>query len=75
MYLEFKFVNQEQLHIYVFGTGIRQILRKGGDYVYQIQIDGAQNCSCMCMCIEFLIEVLKRKNVHIFFLLGWCMSR
>ena len=40
-------------------------------YVYLIQIDGAQNASGICMCIEFIIRVFKEKNVHVFFLLAW----
>ena len=33
--------------------------------VHLIQIHGAQNCSCMCMCIEFVIQVPKQKNAHV----------
>ena len=33
--------------------------------MYLIQIDAAQNCSLMCICIEVLIQVLKRKNMHV----------
>ena len=40
-------------------------------HVYLIQIDGAQYFSCMCMCIECLLQVLKQKNAHVFFLWGW----
>ena len=28
----------------------------------EFKIDGAQNCSRMCMCIDFVIQVLKQKN-------------
>ena len=28
----------------------------------------------MCMCIEFVIQVLKQKNAHVSFLLGWYMT-
>ena len=39
-------------------------------YAYQIQIDGAQNLSCMCMCMEFLIQVLRQKNARVFVPVG-----
>ena len=39
--------------------------------MYQIHIDSAQNFSRMCMCIEFLIQVLKQKHAHASLLLGW----
>ena len=29
----------------------------------------------MCMCIEFPIQVLKHKNAHVVFLLGWYEAR
>ena len=38
---------------------------------YLIQIDGA-NSSHMGMCIEFLVQVPKQKNVHVLFLLECC---
>ena len=34
--------------------------------MYLIEIDGAQNFSCKCMCIEFLISGPKQKHVHVF---------
>ena len=58
-------------HVSVFVSVTRQISANSARYVYLIRIDGAQNCSRMCMCIEFLIQVLKQKNAHVFFLLGW----
>ena len=36
-----------------------------------IQIDGAESVGRMCMCIGFLIQVLKQKNAHAFVLWGW----
>ena len=33
--------------------------------MYRIQIDGAQNSSRMCMCFEFVIQVLKQKSAHV----------
>ena len=38
--------------------------------VAKLKIDGAQNCSRMCMCIEFVIQVLKQKNAHVSFPVG-----
>ena len=34
-----------------------------------IQIDGAQNTSCMCTCTELLIQVLEQKNASVFFVI------
>ena len=34
-------------------------------HVHLIQLDGAQNFSRMCMCIEFLIQVPKQKSAHV----------
>ena len=33
-------------------------------------MDGAQNVSRMCMCIEFVIQVLKQRNAHVSFPVG-----
>ena len=41
------------------------------DVCIEFKFDGAQDFARMCMCIEFLIQVLKHKNAHEFFLLGW----
>ena len=38
--------------------------------MYLIQIGGAQNCLHMCMCIEFLLQVLNQKNTHMSFPVG-----
>ena len=41
----------------------------------RIQIDGAQDFSRVCMCIEFVIQVLKQKNAHVSFPVGMVMFR
>ena len=33
----------------------------------EFKIDGAQKCSRICMCIEFLVQVLKQKKAHVSF--------
>ena len=38
--------------------------------MYLIQIDGAQNVSRMCMCIELVIQVPRQKNAHVSFPVG-----
>ena len=40
-------------------------------YVYPIPADGALILSRVCF--DFLIQVLKQKSAHLFFLLGWSM--
>ena len=40
------------------------------DTCIQFKIDGAQNFSGMCMCIEFVIQVPKQKNAHVSFPVG-----
>ena len=72
--IEFGFVNQV---FFIFSRMFSECKEKinsekGATYVYLIQIYGPQNCSRMCMCIEFLSQVLKTsKNAHVFLLLGW----
>ena len=34
-------------------------------YVYLIQVDGAQSFH-VCECVDFLIQVSKQKNAHVF---------
>ena len=34
--------------------------------MYLIDIDGAQKCSRMCICFEFLLQILRHKNAHVF---------
>ena len=63
--IDFKFVNQENIHICVFVSVTRKNPQKGAGYAYLIQIDGAQNFSRMCMCTAILILVLKQKSVHV----------
>ena len=36
---------------------LRQTPEKGSRHEYLIQIDGAQDFSCMCTCIEFLVRM------------------
>ena len=36
----------------------------------KFKIDSAQNSPRMCMCIEFVIQVLKQKNAHVSFPVG-----
>ena len=61
-------------HVCVFVSVTRYILAKSTRYVYLIQIDGAQNCARMCMCIEFVIQVLKQKDAHVSFPVGMVMT-
>ena len=44
---------------------------KSARYVHLMKIDGAQSCLRVCMCIEFVIQVLKQKNAHVYFQVGW----
>ena len=41
----------------------------------KFKIDGAQNFSRMCMCIEFVIQVLKQENAHISFPVGMVVPK
>ena len=43
----------------------RSINAESASYVYLIETDGAQNFSCVCMCIEFVLQVLKQKNAYV----------
>ena len=36
----------------------------------KIQIDGALNCSHMCMCIKFITQDQKQMNAHVAFPVG-----
>ena len=57
---------------YVFVSVLRWIPQKGARYVYLIEIAGARNFSLRCKCMEFRIQVLKHKRMHMYvFLLGW----
>ena len=49
--------NNNFTYVYIVSVK-REIPEKGLRYVHQIQIHGVQNLSHMCMCIEFLIQVL-----------------
>ena len=53
-------------HVCVFVPVTTKIPAKSAGYVCQIQKpDGAQTCLRMCMCIEFVIQVLEQKNAHV----------
>ena len=68
MCIEFEFARQEKLSRICIGICYKIYSVKRTVCVYLIQIDGAQTCSRMCMCIEFKIRVLKRKS-------GWLRKR
>ena len=46
---------KRMFHVRVFAAVIGQIPEKRARYVYLIQINGAQNCSRMCMCSDGLV--------------------
>ena len=47
--------------------------KKGAKYVYRVQIDSAQNFSCMRMCLELLLQVLKQR-MYSFFVEVWAKT-
>ena len=53
-------------HVCVSVSIPREIPAKSPSYVHLIQNRRAQNVSRMCMCIEFVIQVAKQKNAHVF---------
>ena len=61
----------EHLWVDYFPPGGHPPLGRVNPVWRNIKIDGALNCSRMCMCMEFVIQVLKQKKAHVSFLLGW----
>ena len=61
-----EFVNQDIFHLCVFASVTREIPEKWVRCacVYPIQIDVAQKFRRICMCIDFLVQVLQQKNAH-----------
>ena len=56
---------------YVYSYLLQEkFLRKTRAMCIEFQVDGAQILSCMCMCIEFVIQVSNQGNAHVFFPFG-----
>ena len=51
-----------------------KFMRKAQGMCIKFKIDGAQSFSRMCMCIEFIIQVLKQKNARVCFPVGMVHS-
>ena len=49
---------------------LRENSEKGGYRCVELKFNGAQNYSCTCMCIEFLIQVSQQRHAHVFYTVG-----
>ena len=67
---EFRIHQPRCFHICLFVSVTTQISAKSASYVHLIQIHGAQKSSRVWMCIEFVIQVIKQKNAHVYFPVG-----
>ena len=67
------FPARRNVHLYVFVVSARQIPKTKATHVCLTLVDGPQKLSRMCMCTEFLKQLLKKKT-HVFFPVGMVVS-
>ena len=68
--IEIEFISQTFFHVCAFISVTRQIPAKRARYARRIQSRWCSDFSRMCMCIEFVLQVLKQKNAHVSFPVG-----